>query len=132
MTEKVEMTKAQNIELNTITALHHDFFDDLKSRIGEATSLRNQFVAEYLDSYLWDINDAVMNDLAYELNYWWEGNVNDYLDQLKQDIIDHQHLVNKAYQVFDNHQQEIEELCGDDLESISEIVDDYYRSHGVY
>lgn len=77
------MTSSNNIYLlNQTTALHKKLFDSIGSKIYKDGTNVAYFINSFLGDYVYDINTYVKDNLADELDRYWNGNVNSYCSQL--------------------------------------------------
>lgn len=85
----------------------------------KSTNIKNLFMNKEVASYVWDRYINTLDQLEFEINYWYEGNLDDFKDRLNW-------LKNNFDKVYQYSSKDYEENKIEHLEGIEDELSEYY------
>ncbi|MCR1903916.1 hypothetical protein [Lactobacillus taiwanensis] len=128
-TEYIEVFSNENEMQNFLHTTQNisTFFENIRYKLPFSNYRRTAFISAIIGDFLWDMIDEVSNNLKNELNYYWDGNVNSYLEELKSYSNEATNIITNLFIFYD------ETFCNENknisFDEIDDVSDEYYRSY---
>lgn len=97
------------------------------SSVTNTNTKRTRFIKDVIGDFIWDLGESVDNSLNFQLDYYWEGNVNLYLNQLTEHKKEAANVVINLFIFFEQNIEEFEDMT---LDEIDEESAEYYGVFG--
>lgn len=124
------MTVLSEANLNLIkkaSQFHTKTFKKIQENIPTETKI-GSFIYFSLGDFMFDIDEKVLNNPSFEINYYWENDANLYAQQLLDDIKDARNSIINLFLMYIDNKKNLEYYSPDEM---NDYTEDYVLGFGT-